>query len=1042
MRRFSPYLGICLLSFSVFYFLRPEDPKQDWIEFIENHPYNQKSDLKKIQELPKQDRPDLAMQQNFLMTVDPKTKTVPTDRMVSAFEKQKRSRILTDAISGVSWQEEGPNNIGGRTRALMWDPNDDTHSKLWAAGVAGGIWFNNNVISGTSSWQNVDDFMANLAVTTLAYDPNNTQTFYAGTGEGYFNGGSVRGAGIFRSIDAGANWTQISSTANATFNYVQRVVITAAGTILASTRDGGLQRSADGGNTWTSVLNINSAGATNSRANDIDIAANGDIYASMGIFSDGSIHRSTDDGLSWTAVTPVGGSPQRIEVAVAPSASSTTETTVMYAVSSRGSNVEWFKKTMDGGTTWTDITIPKYRSQNCEESSDDFTRGQAWYDLALAVNPENADVIIAGGINVSRSDDGGETMAEVSYWTGGCDSYVHADIHMILFRPDHPNEAVIGSDGGVSYSFQVGSSVNPTFTDRNKDYNVTQFYSTAAQNAVDVGYYIAGAQDNGTQRFLDAAGMTTVSINGGDGAFCFIDQDDNNFQITSYVYNVYDLHNSNGGKIGSLVDDQDKGRFINPADYDNAANILYSAGEANRLMRITGITSGNPSSQASISVAMNGGQISTIRADAYADNRIFVGTDRGEIFRMDEANDTPIVTEITSNISTGGYVSCIDIGASDDELVVTFSNFGVISVWYSNDGGTTWVDKDNDASLPDVPVRWALFNPKNTKEVMLATELGVWSTSDITASNPGWEQSSENLANVRCDMLQYRSSDNLVLVATHGRGLFTTKVFDGLVAPTDFDVSQDADFVTLSWTDNSSNESNYIVERSVDDESSYEVIATLDPDTETYQDAILSTNQTYFYRVYGTSASSGDSRTIEGSILSIPGVPTLAEATNVTAEEFTINWTVADGATQFFVDVSEVEDFSTFLIGYQNRLVTGLSLDISDRLSGTYFYRVAGLNGSGRSEYSQVGTTALDPLSVIDNELICYPNPTDGEFSLKGVSSQATFEMFNVLGQKVNFESRGGSGEFQFDISTLENGSYILKINDISGSRTQTLLKK
>lgn len=1043
MRRVTPYVAICGTLFFIFYSLKSENPKQEWKEFIENHPYSKQVDYSTIEELPKKDRPDLASQQNFLMTVDPSLKDVPVDRLLTAFEVQKNARLgmAADAINGVTWEERGPNNVGGRTRALMWDPNDSNNEKLWAAGVAGGIWFNNDITDAQSSWQNVDDFMANLAVTTFAYDPTNTQVFYAGTGEGYFNGGSVRGAGIFKSTDGGVNWSQISSTANSTFNYVQRVVVTSTGTVLASTRDDGIQRSIDGGNSWTSVLNSGSAGASSSRGNDIEIASNGDVYASLGIFSTGSIHRSTDDGQNWTAVTPSGGSPERIELAVAPSASSATGTTVIYAVSSSNTNVEWFKKSVDGGANWTDITIPKYRSQSCSESTDDFTRGQAWYDLTLAVSPTDADVVLAGGINVSRSGDGGTTMAEVSYWTGGCDDYVHADIHNIVFRPGNPNEAVVGSDGGVSYSANVGSSSNPSFSDRNKDYNVTQFYAVAAQNTAAVDYFIAGAQDNGTQQFTDANGFATTEINGGDGAFCFIDQDDNNFQISSYVYNVYDRHNSTGAFTGSLVNNQSKGRFINPADYDNSSDILYSAGDSDELMRISAIT-GTPNAQESLSVTLNGGQISTLRADANTANRIFVGTGSGSIFRIDNANATPTVANITSNISTSGYVSSIDIGSSDDELIVTFSNYGVTSIWYTSDGGSNWVDKDNDGSLPDMPVRWALFNPNNTLEVLIATELGVWSTSDITAANPRWAQSSENLANVRCDMLQYRSSDNLVIVATHGRGVFTSDVFDGLTAPSDLTISQDADGITLTWTDNSPDEDNYIVERSIGDETSFEVIATLDPNTETYVDATSESNQLVYYKVYGTSIAEGDSREIDGSVLSLPGIPTLGATTDATSSEFTINWTVADDANLFFLDVSENDDFSDFLPGYLSRSVSGLSSTITDRPSGTYYFRVVASNSSGVSDYSQVGTITLDPLSINDEEVVSYPNPNLGHFTIRGLNLNVEFELIDMLGQKMDFKVINNNYKFQFDISNLNSGSYLLRIKEGSNIITKTIIKK
>lgn len=1016
------------------YLFHPKSSRQEWKEYVLSHPYSQTSgmSLDELQKLPKRDRPDLAMQQNFIMTVDPRTGDVPVERLVRAFSEQKSSIKQFDAISNVSWTEMGPNNIGGRTRALMWDPNDPNNEKLWAAGVAGGIWFNNDIIDINSSWQNVDDFMANLAVTTLAFDPTNTQVFYAGTGEGFFNGDAVRGAGIFKSTDGGDNWALISDTQTSDFNYVQKVIVTENGTVLAATRTG-IFRSTDG---------ENFSSASSGDYGDLELASSGDVYAGS-LFS-GEIMQSTDDGASWTSITPAGTSASRIELAVAPSESATTETTVIYALGEQNSSVGFFKKSVDGGTNWSDITIPKYRSQNCDESGSDFTRGQAWYDLILAVKPTDANVVLAGGINISKSDDGGTTMAEISYWTfpgNPCDTYVHADIHNILFRPGNPNEAVIGNDGGVSYSSNVGSSSDPTFSERNKDYNVTQFYSVAAQNTADVNYFLAGAQDNGTQQFTDANGLSTVDIFGGDGAFCFIDQDDNNFQISSYVFNVYGLHNASGTQIATLANDQNSGRFINPADYDNDSNILYSAGDNDELKRITGITS-TPNSQETVSISINGEIISAIRADANTENRIFVGTGSGGIYRIDDAHDTPTVTEITSNVSTGGYVSSIDIGSSDDELIVTFSNYGVTSVWYTADGGANWSNKDNDGSLPDMPIRWALFNPNNSQEVLLATELGVWSTSDITASNPGWDQSSDNLANVRCDMLQHRTSDNLVIVATHGRGVFTSNVFDGIATPTDFVISQDGSGINLSWVDNSDLEDNYVIERLVGDETDYTIIATLDANTTSYVDSDAATNQTISYRVYGTSASKADSRLAESSILSIPAIPVLDEASNISSTEFTISWTVADEASQFVLDVSQNDDFSDFLPGYENKTLFSLSSDLDDLGGGTYYFRVAARNASGDSEFSSTGSVTLEPLSVRLKEITMYPNPSKGVVTLEGIGTDASINMLTLLGQQVDFKVKRSPNAIELDISHLKDGVYGIQIQEGSEKIYKTIIKK
>ncbi|WP_425391408.1 T9SS type A sorting domain-containing protein [Ekhidna sp.] len=1019
--------------------------QESFSDFLKNHPYNSPMQMDEWEGIAKKDRPDLAMQQNFLMTVDPKTRTVPVQKLVNAFNKMKLQKADRGrgAIPGVNWTERGPNNVGGRTRALMWDPNDSENKKLWAAGVAGGIWFNEDVIDENSSWQNVDDFMANLAVTTLAYDPTNTETFYAGTGEGYFNGDAVRGAGIFKSTDGGDTWTQLEATSNSVFNYVQRIVVTADGTILASTRDGGVQRSIDGGSSWSEVLSSSTSNGSSSRANDLDIASNGDIYATLGLFSSGGIYRSIDDGNTWTDISPTGESQERVEVAVAASASSETSSTVLYAVATNGSNISWFKKSEDGGSNWTDLTVPQYRGQDCSESGNDFTRGQAWYDLALAVSPTNPDVVAAGGINVLRTGDGGENMSEVSYWTGpgnSCGPYVHADIHNIVFRPGNPNQAVIGSDGGVSYTADLGISTNPSFEDRNKDYNVTQFYAVAAKNEADENYYLAGAQDNGTQRFSNSGGLSTVEVTGGDGAFCFIDQDDPNFQISSYIRNNYYLLNGSGGQIGTLASSS-SGRFINPADYDNTADILYSAGDEDELKRVLNVT-GTPEAQETVSLSLNAEIISAIRADAIEENRIFIGTGNGGVYRVDEAHDMASVTLISSGISTAGYVSSIDIGSTDDELIVTFSNYGVSSVWYTTDGGETWQDKDADGSLPDMPVRWALFNPENTEEVLLATELGVWSTSSISADEPGWEQSSDNLANVRCDMLQYRSSDKLVVVATHGRGVYTSNVFDGLATPSGLIAEQEGEVINLTWTDNSVAEENYIVERSVGDNSSFSVIATLEADATSFVDANPATNARIFYRVYATSLIKGDSRVVEYDLLSLPGIPTLEDPTDVSSSQFTINWSVDDEVEQFVLDISEDSDFTSFVPGYQTRIVSDLSITVINRLSGTYYYRVAARNSAGLSDYSDAGTVTLDPLAIDSPEIRLYPNPVTNQFTLEGIDSHSTIEIVNVSGQRIDLEPELTSGKVKFDISTLPTGVYMVSMNVQGQQITKTIIKK
>ncbi|MBV6645296.1 MAG: hypothetical protein KI790_07590, partial [Cyclobacteriaceae bacterium] len=487
---FLTVASISMAAFVIFYLFR-----QDHKSLSNDHlaqVYNGMS-FEDIRRMPKYDRPDLSVIHDHEMTQDPIAKEVPVARSLRAFEElkksftNKKSGRSMDAIAGVSWQERGPNNVGGRTRALMFDPNDATGSKVWAAGVAGGLWFNNDISSGSSTWQNVDDFWANLAISCIAYDPSATQTFYVGTGEGFFNADAVRGAGIWKSTDGGTTWSQLSSTTTADFHYVQKIGITSTGIIIAATREG-LFRSSNGGASWSQLFS--------GRFADVEVASNDDIYASEGIFTTGILRKSTNGGSSWSTVTPATGG-ERIEIAISPSNPGT-----VYAVASSGSNIAWMRKSTNGGGSWTSITVPPYVEQSCSNSAtNDFSRGQAWYDLILTVHPTNPNIALVGGIDIYRTSNGGSSWNLVSYWTGACDTYVHADQHAMQFSPVNANVAIFGNDGGAYYSSNVGSSSNPSFLARNNGYNVTQFYAADQTNSSGSNYMLAGAQDNGSQQY-------------------------------------------------------------------------------------------------------------------------------------------------------------------------------------------------------------------------------------------------------------------------------------------------------------------------------------------------------------------------------------------------------------------------------------------------------------------------------------------------------------------------------------------------------------
>jgi hypothetical protein len=142
-------------------------------------------------------------------------------------------------------------------------------------------------------------------------------------------------------------------------------------------------------------------------------------------------------------------------------------------------------------------------------------------------------------------------------------------------------------------------------------------------------------------------------------------------------------------------------------------------------------------------------------------------------------------------------------------LVVTFSNYGVNSIWESTNGGSSWVSIEGN--FPDVPVRWAVFAGPTAQlngptggngGILIATELGVWTTSATNGTATQWISNTSGLPNVRVDQLKYRN-DGTIVAATHGRGLFTAIVTGGGTSTGIPAVSNTRDFIRyVSATNN------------------------------------------------------------------------------------------------------------------------------------------------------------------------------------------------------------------------------------------------
>ena len=752
------------------------------------------------------------------ITSDPKTGLIPRNEleksrteMFRTIQKNKSSRVQS-AIPNVKWTERGPNDIGGRTRAMLWDPNDSTRRKVWVGGVAGGLWFNNNILDEKSSWQKVNDLWDNIAVGWIAADPSNSKIMYVGTGERGSSGSTDNtggsgsgGAGMWKSVDAGTTWKRLDSTIpdyvklgnGASWREVYKIIVNAKGVVF-TLNYGGVFHSKDGGVTWTAITGTNAPSNDNfDRVSDMEMASDGILYVAEGssLFA-AKILKSTDaTATAFTDITPAGKfNNGRVEFALAPSTKGDSQ--VIYAVSANSgvAKANFFLKSADAGITWTPMKVPVYEDLN-GGGEKPFMGDQGSYDLILGTHDTNPNALYVAGVAYSVSVDGGDTwLAKKGY--SELSELMHVDNHAFVARPGFPDEAIFGNDGGVYYAPDWATSGKnyPKIKSRNRGYNVTQYFSIDINNTGNSGTIVVGSQDNGTHSLLSAYGKISAgtSINGGDGGLTFIDKLDTNIVISSYTHVTPRLNKSgaNANDVEEMQPQFDKrGGFINPADYDSPTHTLYenntlASEEETKIFRyhIKGVPKKYTYKTSNLKFSgVKALTVSFLKLGKIAGN-LYIGTHDGEVYRASgipaEGDTTIALIKIMDKDSTSaGNVSCLDFGKDENTMVVTKSNYNVKSVFYTTNNGKTWISKDDSLhGLPNVPIRYALINPKDTKQVLLATELGVWSTTDITAANPKWEPNNTTLANVRCDMMKYRASDETVALATHGRGAFTTKI--------------------------------------------------------------------------------------------------------------------------------------------------------------------------------------------------------------------------------------------------------------------------
>ncbi|MFT7113742.1 MAG: photosystem II stability/assembly factor-like uncharacterized protein [Candidatus Azotimanducaceae bacterium] len=735
----------------------------------------------------------------------------------------------------LEWMELGPDNVGGRTRAILIDRNNP--SRVYAGGVAGGVWISNN---GGQSWSRQDNngVDMNLAVVSMAQSANGD--IYVGTGEGMYYSASglksqgILGQGMYKSTDGGNTFTVISSTepspangASAAWSSIGKIACDPvdANRIYASTNRG-FMISSDAGATWTEE---GIQGSATSR--DVEVASDGTVYlnySSRVFVSESGDPGSFGSNLSGSVDIPTASSG-RINIAVAPSDPNTA-----YVVTASGGNESshtgiWV--TYDKGANWEQISGASTLGFN-------YLNGQGDYNNALAVHPTNKDKIILGGVQLWQWEKGGnfERIGSEARYPGNT-LYVHADKHSIVFHPTNPDIYYIGSDGGVGYTSDGGMS----FSTRNKGYNVTQFYTL---DMTAEGHAIGGTQDNSCP-FLDGSGNTPRAariVNSGDGAAVAASKYNSDNLIYSSQYGVT-LRSSNGGNSGSTVwpqtmTNEDLGHddYISTAPGESgfasfiAAYALWEdPNDADNYFTLGSVSNGIWMSRniwdfandpIGYRVATNGrAQTITVSADG---DVAYIGY-RGSLIQLTGLNgatdslSSHYLSDSSSVIkrtiwSGSRLVTDVAINPEDaGEIVITLGQYsGTTNVFYSNNAlDAVPTITAAQGNLPDMPVYSATFVAGEPGAVLVGTEFGVFGTENINGPTTSWAIENTGLDRVPVFALKQQGltvgdSTNTtrgeIYAATHGRGMFKTRAFVGVNEIANN--GNEADINTLSFSPN------------------------------------------------------------------------------------------------------------------------------------------------------------------------------------------------------------------------------------------------
>ncbi len=732
--------------------------------------------------------------------------------------------------TAAGWDARGPWNVGGRTRALAIDITNE--NIIIAGSTSGGMWRSTD---GGRSWKPTTPANLYKSVSCVIQDtrPGHTNVWYFGTGEAYGTSASGDGAfyygdGIYKSIDSGKTWTLLPSTSGGLTildtwgDIIWNMAIDPSdmtNDVLYAASYGAVYRSSNGGTSWTPVVGVFGS----SYFTDLAVTPNGVVYVTLSSATgSGGLFRS-EDGITFNRITPVDFATtyNRIKIGICPD----DENQVYFLGNTPGAGMKytgytgaveynslWKYNYLSGdgsgsGGYWRDLSL---NLPNSGGVFDKFTC-QGSYDLVVKVKPGDSNVVFIGGTNLYRSTsaflDSTHTTFIGGYEHGATLPVVnmfvnhHPDQHDVVFYPSSPHKMLSANDGGVFYT-NDNTAADVLWTSLNNGYLTSMFYTCAIDHASDNDIIIGGAQDNGSW-FTNSTDVKQpwVTPRGGDGSYCAIADHGKAYYFSIQNGKMMKAVVNNSGKVDSFARIDPRGAkgylFINPFVLDpNNNNIMYMAAgkflwRNNDLSSIPfknnwdSITTSWTRFNDSVTAA---GTITAVAVSKKPANRVYYGTDSKRVIKIDSAHvGNPIMRSITATaFPNGATVSCIAIDPENaNHLIVTFSNYSVYSIFYTFDGGTTWkkgggnLEQNNINGSGNGPsVRWATIVPVPDGRVYLVgTSVGLYATTTLNDTNTVWtQQGASTIGSAVVDMIDYRSTDGLVVVATHSNGIYSSHI--------------------------------------------------------------------------------------------------------------------------------------------------------------------------------------------------------------------------------------------------------------------------